>query len=117
MKKIKIIKIEERKEPKEEVIKNEYEEFKNFIGGYIETFPIDNTHLIVCDDEGKLKGYSPSVYIVSAKTLRIVETIVGNCFITKVRSSDFSSLSKEDLKELSKRIQYDEQEKVTYIFV
>ena len=117
MKEIKVIKIEERKEPKEEVIKNEYEEIKNFVGGYIETLPIDNTHLIVCDEEGKLKGYSLSVYIVSAKSLKIVDTIVGNCFITKVRSSDFSSLSKEDLKELSKRIQYDEQQKVTYIFI
>ena len=117
MKKIKILKFQSGNQVKEEIIKNDYESIHSLVDGYVETLPIDNTHLIVCDEEGKIKGLNPSVYLISSRTLKVVEVIVGTCFITKIRGSDFSTLSKEDLKELSKRIQYDEEQKVSYLFV
>lgn len=32
------------------------EELQSFVGGYIEIVPIGSTHLLVIDEEGKLKG-------------------------------------------------------------
>jgi len=33
-----------------------YEEAKEFIGGYIQSVPLENGDRLLCDEEGKLKG-------------------------------------------------------------
>jgi len=37
-----------------------YDEAKKFIGGYIQSVPLENDDRLLCDEEGKLKGLAPN---------------------------------------------------------
>lgn len=73
MAKIKVLIKEPGKLARFEKIENSIEEFQRIIGGYIESISIASDLVILCDEDGKMKGLAPSV-IVGA--LEIVGTVI-----------------------------------------
>lgn len=108
MKEIKVLKFEVGKKCYESVIEDSVEAIQEFVEGYFETIPIDNTHILICNEEGKIRDLARSILLVGINSLQIKDVIRGNCFITKSRGANFTSLTKQDLKELSKRISFEE---------
>jgi hypothetical protein len=56
MSKIKVLIKEPTKDFRVEEIENDLKTFQGIVGGYIECSKFGDGHVIVCDEEGKLKG-------------------------------------------------------------
>lgn len=83
--------------PKLLVIENELEQMQTLVGGYIETVPIycgaDNSLVVVCDEEGKLKHREANIVLKRADWLDVV---VGSIFAAKVTGDDFADLTRDE---------------------
>ena len=61
---MKILIVEPMQSPRRADIPHTLEAMQQTVGGYIQAiYPFDNPVAVVCDDEGKLKGYRPNRYI------------------------------------------------------
>ena len=63
------------------------------VGGYLEAVPLTDTYVLVCNEEGRLRGLSPNV--VTARGV-----IVGDVFVTKLhpqQSDQWTDLSGADV--------------------
>ena len=56
MKKMKVVLVEPRKQARVVEIDHSLESMQKIVGGYIETFQLDDEVFIVCNEEGKLNG-------------------------------------------------------------
>ena len=78
-------------------ISNTLEDMQETVGGYIETYePFEDNCIIVCDEEGKLKGL-PLNRAIRDKDGNIIDIICGSFFIcyAPFESENFESLSDE----------------------
>lgn len=57
MKKIKVIIKEPGKKPRSTNISDSLQNLQRTVGGYIEVVPISTDCVIICDEEGRIKGY------------------------------------------------------------
>ncbi len=90
---MKILVVEPRKHPRMEDITHTLEELQRIVGGDIQAiYPFEDPVAVVCDDEGKLKGYELNRYIPG------VDIIAGTFFICGVGMEDFTDLP-DDLAE------------------
>lgn len=70
----------------EPLFQNELEAFQHFVGGYIETITFSADHLLICNEEGKLKGLPYNINFLD-------EPIVGPCVIVGYdREGNFRSV-------------------------
>ena len=90
---MKILIVEPRKHPRRADIPHTLEEMQRVVGGYIQaTYPFDDPVAVVCDDEGKIKGYELNRYIPN------VDIIAGTFFVCGLGAEDFADLP-DDLAE------------------
>ena len=90
---MKILIVEPRKHPRRAEIPHTLEEMQRIVGGYIQaTYPFDDPVAVVCDDEGKIKGYELNRYIPKA------DIIAGTFFVCGLGAEDFADLP-DDLAE------------------
>lgn len=86
------------------VIENDLEEMQKLVGGYIEVVTIsrDPVLLLVCDEEGLLKGRAVNLSLPDLREFRYApQVIAGDCFICGAgEDGEFASLSKAVRKEL-----------------
>lgn len=78
------------KRPDEEVghmtnISPSLENLQKTVGGYIETVPITEKLMLLCDEEGKLKNREPNIWIGQ-------ELIVGAVIICGVNGEEFDDI-------------------------
>lgn len=60
------------------------EELSAIVGGYIEVLYLDDKEILVCDEEGKLKGYPLNVRATDiVRSCGISDYIVGDVLICK----------------------------------
>jgi hypothetical protein len=71
-------------------IDNTLEALQKAVGGYIETVGLENGLVLICNEEGKLRGLTPNRYI---RPLR--DTICGTFLICGTDGEDFCSLTEE----------------------
>lgn len=84
---MKVIIKEVGKSPRIEIIENELETLKSIVGGYIEVVKMDDDILLICNEEGKLKGLPPNFSTG-------YDVIVGTAiFVSFDGVDDFTSLS------------------------
>lgn len=77
-------------------IENALEALQEFVDGYIEVFYIGNDLLVVCNEEGKLRGFDITAAFVD-KNSEIIELIAGNCLVVRDNGEgDFESLKDGD---------------------
>ena len=94
---IKIIIVEPGRQPKAVEVDNQLYVFQKIVGGYIETLSLAPNNIIVCDEEGKLKGYPTNRYVGKYR-----DVICGTFFVTKSEDSEFVSFTQEEIDELLK---------------
>lgn len=78
-------------------VENTLDTWQGIVGGWIQTFPLTSDMLIICNEEGKLKGLEPNVEIVVGQH---PELIVGDFAIVKHGYDDFEGLSNEQIERL-----------------
>lgn len=53
---LKAIVKEPGKEPEEFIVADDYKELKGIVGGYLESVTVEEGLVVLCDEEGRLKG-------------------------------------------------------------
>ena len=71
-------------------ISNTLENMQRTVGGYIETVTLDNSSVIICNEEGRLKGLPDNPSLPG---------YVGDCFICGYEGDVFT-----DIQEIDKKI-------------
>lgn len=61
------------------------ENLQKTVGGYIEPYPLGDGLVMLCDEEGKIKGYEPNLWIGQ-------ELIVGTVIICGVSGEEFNDI-------------------------
>ena len=70
-------------------IENTLEAFQEAVGGYIETITIFEGIVLVCDEEGTLKGLTPSCNVLGVE-------IVGDWLLVGAKEDEFTDLKDTD---------------------
>lgn len=78
------------REPRTMVIPNELKVMQDLVGGYIEVIGL-NDMVIICNEEGKLQGLEPNLFMEN-------DVIVGPVIFAGTNREDFSSLTDEQLE-------------------
>ena len=81
------------------IIPHELDVMQQLVGGYIETVPLGEDIVIICNEEGKIKGLPANFYVEA-----IDDIIVGNAFFCKAGVEDFTDISENDAKWICKRL-------------
>jgi len=90
---VRVLIVEPRKTPRRADIPHTLRDMQQTVGGYIEIVtPFDDPVVLVCDEEGKLKGYELNRAIVGK------DIIAGTFFLAGVEGEDLTDLS-DDLVE------------------
>ena len=99
MNKMKVVVVEPRKQAKIMEINHSLESMQQIVGGYIQTFQLDDEVFIICNEEGKIEGLEPCRAIWYEGEL--MEIICGTFFICSAPwdSDDFQSLSEDQAME------------------
>lgn len=84
--------------PKVIDIENTLEALQKTVGGYIETLNVGGDIVMICDEEGKLKGY-PFNFSFGGK---LSDVIVGNVLFVQVSGEDFTDLNSENIEAVMK---------------
>lgn len=66
------------------------------VGGYIETLRLTDELVLVCDEEGKLKGKPATAYLFDRNGRRY-DCVVGTFFVCRIRSEKFVSADFADM--------------------
>ena len=90
--KIKCVKCPVGKEPEEIEIENSLEALQEQVGGYIEVLPLQPGIVIVCNEEGKLKGLEPNRGITWNH--KRYDVIYGDFLICQVEEPEFVTMPK-----------------------
>jgi len=87
---MKILIVEPNRRPRRADIPHTLENLQQVVGGYIQAiYPYDDPVALVCDEEGKLKGYDLNRYIPNA------DIIAGTFFVCGLGAEDFTDLPDE----------------------
>lgn len=89
---MKVIIVEPNKVPYVKEINNNLEDFQEVVGGYIETVFLPNGLILVCNEEGKIKGLPVNRKIGN-------DIIVGTFIVTTNKGDEFVSLNDDQIKE------------------
>lgn len=84
---IKILAIRRDENPCLMHINNELEELQKFVGGYIEVVPLTENILLICNEEGKIKGLKPSCIVWRGN---VFDSINGDCFLCGIDGEEFT---------------------------
>lgn len=89
------------KEPGKEAyskkIMDELGEYHLIIGGTLESVSFDKNQILLCDDEGKLKGLEPNLLVPG-------DVIVGPVIVVGTEGEEFRSLTPEEVTKAIKRL-------------
>lgn len=78
-------------------IEDDLEVYQNILGGYLETAGFDKNQILLCDEEGKLKGYEPNLLVPG-------DVIVGTVIVVGTEREEFRSLTPEEKNKAIKRL-------------
>ena len=97
---MKILIVEPMKRPRRADIPHTLEEMQRVVGGDIQAiYPFEDRIAIVCDEEGKLKGYELNRLIPN------IDIIAGTFFVCGIDTEDFTDLP-DDLTEKYEKLFY-----------
>jgi len=78
-------------------IENDLETYQAIVGGYIECLTLDEKAILICNEEGKLKGL-PDNFAYKG------DVIVGTVVIVGIKNNDFAGLSQEEAIKIRNRL-------------
>lgn len=88
--KIEVIRKDPGYPPRVVEIENTLEALQEAVGGYIETVTFDTDTCVICDEEGRLKGYPRNVRLFG-------EDFVGTILVVGVDGEAFASIKRPDV--------------------
>ena len=98
---MKILIVEPGKRPRRADIPHTLEEMQRVVGGDIQAiYPFEDRIAIVCDEEGKLKGYELNRLIPN------VDVIAGTFFVCGIDTEDFTDLPDDMVEKYEKFFYY-----------
>lgn len=77
--------------PTVEEVDGSLKSFQEIVGGYIEAITLDYETVLICNEEGKLKGLEPNAPLGT-------DIICGTFFICGTDGEEFKSLTDEQLE-------------------
>ena len=96
---MKILAIDKYEEPVVQKINNTLEDMQRYVMGHIETVTLSETAMLVCNEEGSLRGFTPN------RILKIgsgQDVIRGDFFICGWSGDEFCDISDEDVERYTK---------------
>ena len=101
--KIKVIKVEPKKEPEVVMLNNEYKDLSAAVGGLIQmVYPYSDKVGLMLNDEGKLLGMEPNRSLKDEDG-NIYDVIAGTFYIVGLDEENFGSLSEELIEKYMKK--------------
>ena len=101
--KIKVIKVEPKKEPEVVMLNNEYKDLSAAVGGLIQmVYPYSDKVGLMLNDEGKLLGMEPNRSLKDEDG-NIYDVIAGTFYVVGLDEEDFGSLSEELIEKYMKK--------------
>lgn len=101
--KIKVIKVEPKKEPEVVMLNNEYKDLSAAVGGLIQVvYPYSDKVGLMMNDEGKLLGMEPNRSLKDEDG-NIYDVIAGTFYVVGLDEEDFGSLSEELIEKYMKK--------------
>ena len=88
MSKIKVLYIPIDRDPEYIEVENETHTFNDLVEGYFETVTLKPGVALMCNEEGKINGMKPNLYIS-----KINDTVCGPVVIVGVSDEEFVSVS------------------------
>ena len=101
--KIKVIKVEPKKEPEVVMLNNEYKDLSAAVGGLIQmVYPYSDKVGLMLNDEGKLLGMEPNRSLKDEDG-NIYDVIAGTFYVVGLDEGNFGSLSEELIEKYMKK--------------
>ena len=105
---IKVLLVEPLKPPRLIEFEHTLENLREMVGGNIQAvYPWDDPVALVCDDEGKFKGY-PANRVLVGEDGEPYDLVVGTFFICGLTADNFGSISDELAEKYTERFRYPE---------
>ena len=106
--KITVLVVEPGRNPYTKEIYSELEVLQKEVGGYLEVvYPFDDPVCVICDEEGKLKGY-PLNRALYDDDGSLYDIIAGTFLIAGLTEDDFGSLTEQDIERFSAMFRLEE---------
>lgn len=96
---MKILAIARYEEPVVQEINNTLEDMQRYVMGYIETVTLSETAMLVCNEEGKLAGFTPNRILKIGSSQDVIR---GDFFICGWSGDEFCDISDEDVEKYTK---------------
>ncbi len=106
--KIKVLLVEPMEEPEVIEVERDLDRFHELVGGYLQAvYCLGPGVTLVCDDDGKFKGYPPNRALVDEDG-KPYDIVVGTFFICGISGEDFASLTEEQIQRFTERFRWPE---------
>ncbi len=96
---MRILAIDKYEEPVVKEISNTLDDMQRYVMGYIETVTLSETAILVCNEEGKLRDFTPNRIL---KIWENQDVIRGDFFICGWSGDEFCDISDEDVEKYTK---------------
>lgn len=101
--KIRVLVVEPGNHPYPKEINSGLESLQHEVGGYIEAvYPFEDPVALICDEEGKLKGYPPN-RVMLTEFGKVYDIIHGTFLVVGLTDEDFGSLTDQQMKKFTDR--------------
>lgn len=84
-----------------EVIRNSLGVLQQYVGGAIQTVPLADGLLIICNDDGKILGFPVNRAITNGEGC-VYDIVVGNALVVRVDGEEFASINEDDIQLIEK---------------
>lgn len=108
MERIRLLKIAPLEAPELIEVEHTLENLEELVGGTLQAvYPWEDPVAILCDDDGKFKGY-PANRVLTDGDGEIYDIVVGTFFICGLTADNFGSLKDELARKYYERFRYPE---------
>lgn len=102
---ISVLLLEPGKVAKPALINNTLEDMQRLVGGHIEALPLPGGGQLICNEDGKFLTL-PQNRALKDEAGKVVDVLVGTCFICGKKGGDFTGLTPDQMKQFKKEFQY-----------
>lgn len=96
---MRILAVDKYEEPVVKEIDNSLKDMQKYVMGYIETVTLSETATLVCNEDGKLAGFTPNRVLKIGKHQDVIR---GDFFICGWSGDEFCDISDEDIEKYTK---------------
>ena len=102
---ISVLLLEPGKVAKPTLVNNTLKDMQQLVGGNIEVLSLPSGCQLVCNEDGKFLTL-PQNRALKDEAGKVVDVLVGTCFICGAKGDEFISLTPDQMKQFKKEFQY-----------